>query len=129
MSMMIKLCGIALIGVVCVSVLKALKNEISGYISAAAGLLLVGSSFALLYPVISYIGEISSETGFSIYIETVLKALGIAIISQTTADICRDCGENAIAGRVEFAAKASIMLLSLPVVKSLITLAFEVMER
>ena len=127
--MILKICGIALIGLICVSVMKTLKNEISGFISAATGLLIVGSSFALMYPVISYIGEISNDTGFSLYIETILKAIGIAMISQTTSDICRDCGENAIAGRVEFAEKASIMLISLPVVKSLIALAFEVMEK
>lgn len=128
MSTIIKICGVALIGLVCVSVMRGAKNELSGFVSAATGLVLIGSSLAVLYPVISYISEISENTDFAVYIETILKALGIAVISESASDMCRDCGESAIASKVEFAAKACIMLLSLPVVKSLLSLAFEVLE-
>lgn len=110
------------------SVMRGVKNELSGFVSAATGLVILGASIALLYPVVTYIYEITEQTDFAVYIETILKALGVAIISESAADICRDCGESAIAAKVEFAAKASIMLLALPVVKSLLTLAFGVLE-
>ncbi len=128
MSTIIKICGIALIGLICVSVIRGTKNELSGFVSAATGLVILGASIALLYPVIKFIYEITEQTEFAVYIETILKALGIAVISESAADICRDCGENAIAAKVEFAAKASIMLLSLPIVESLLSFAFEVLK-
>ncbi len=128
MNALLKICGIAVIGLVCIGVMRTLKGEMSWLISAATGILIAGGAVTFLYPIVSYIGEISNDTAFSVYIETILKAFGVALISQVTSDVCRDCGENAIAARVEFAAKACIMLLSLPVVKSLLLLAFEVME-
>ena len=128
MNSILKLCGVAIIGLVCASVMRTFKGNVSWLISGATGILIAGGAIAFLYPIITYIDEISNDTAFSVYIETILKAFGISLISQVTSDVCRDCGENTIAGRVEFAAKACIMLLSLPVVKSLLLVAFEVME-
>lgn len=124
--MIVKLCGVALIGLVATSVMKGLKNEMSGFISAVTGIILLGGSIAMLYPIISYMYEITKETGFSVYIETVIKALGIAVISESAADLCRDAGESAIASKTEFAAKIMIIYLALPVIKNLISLAFGV---
>ncbi len=126
--MIVKLCGVALIGLVATSVMKGLKNEMSGFISAVTGLILLGGSIAMLYPIISYMHEITKETGFFVYIETVIKALGIAVISESAADLCRDAGESAIASKTEFAAKIMIIYLALPVIKNLISLAFGVVE-
>lgn len=126
--MIVKLCGVALIGLVATSVMKGLKNEMSGFISAVTGLILLGGSIAMLYPIISYMHEITKETGFYVYIETVIKALGIAVISESAADLCRDAGESAIASKTEFAAKIMIIYLALPVIKNLISLAFGVVE-
>lgn len=126
--MIVKLCGVALIGLVATSVMKGLKNEMSGFISAVTGLILLGGSIAMLYPIISYMHEITKETGFFVYIETVIKALGIAVISESAADLCRDAGESAIASKTEFAAKIMIIYLALPVIKNLISLAFGVIE-
>ena len=128
MNSILKLCGVAIIGLVCASVMRTFKGNVSWLISGVTGILIAGGAIAFLYPIITYIDEISNDTAFSVYIETILKAFGISLISQVTSDVCRDCGENTIAGRVEFAAKACIMLLSLPVVKSLLCVAFEVME-
>jgi stage III sporulation protein AD len=60
--------------------------------------------------------------------KTILKAFGISVIAESAADICRDFGESAIGARVELAAKSLIMLLALPVVESLLSLAFGVLE-
>lgn len=128
MSTIIKLCGVALVGLVAVSAMKGLKSGLSSFVSAATGLIILGGSIAILYPIISYIYEMTDGTSFSVYIETVMKALGIAIISETAADICRDSGESAIAAKIEFAAKAMIIYLGLPVIKNLISLAFGVID-
>ncbi len=128
MNTLIKICGVAMIGLVCATVLRGTKNELSHFASAATGMVIFGVCLAILNPIISYIREMTEQTEFSLYIETILKALGMAIISESTADVCRDCGEQAIASKVELAAKASIILLALPVVKSLLALAFGVLS-
>jgi stage III sporulation protein AD len=40
-----------------------------------------------------------------------------------SAEICRDCGENTLASRVELAGKAGIVLISLPIIQQLFEIA------
>ena len=65
---------------------------------------------------------IAEDTGFSIYSSVILKSMGIGILAQTTADICRDSGVSTIAAKVEFAAKIIILLLCVPILETLMSL-------
>ena len=52
----------------------------------------------------------------------ILKALGIAYITEFTSELCLDAGEKSIAGKVELAGKIVIFFLALPVFTSLLEL-------
>ena len=43
-----------------------------------------------------------------------LKALGIALITQFVSDTCRDNGENALASITETVAKIAVIVMLLP---------------
>jgi len=51
-----------------------------------------------------------------LYMETILKIIGVAYIAEFGAQICRDAGEGAIASKVEFAAKVIVIVLAIPVI-------------
>ncbi|OKL38082.1 stage III sporulation protein AD [Domibacillus mangrovi] len=55
-----------------------------------------------------------------IYVETVLKAVGVAYISEFIANIAKDAGQNALAAKMEMAGKIIIMTLVLPILALLI---------
>ena len=128
MNEIIKICGVALIGLAATAVMCGLKNDFAGFAGIATGLVLLGFGIGAIYPVMGYIERITENSAFSVYVETIAKAMGIAVVAESAADICRDFGENAIGARLEFAAKGLIILLSLPVIESLLSLAFGVME-
>ena len=128
MNEIIKICGVALIGLAATAVMRGLKNDFAGFAGIATGLVLLGFGIGAIYPVMGYIERITENSAFSVYVETIAKAMGIAVVAESAADICRDFGENAIGARLEFAAKGLIILLSLPVIESLLSLAFGVME-
>lgn len=128
MNEIIKICGVALIGLTAASVMRGLKNDFASFASIATGIALFAFAFAALYPVMEYVKKITENSEFSVYIESIVKALGIAVVTESAADICRDFGEASIGARVEFAAKALIMLLCLPVIESLLALAFGVLK-
>jgi len=44
----------------------------------------------------------------------ICKAIGIAWLTQLGTDLCKDCGENAIASAVELCGKIFLAVLSLP---------------
>ena len=51
-----------------------------------------------------------------------------AVAAQIAGDICRDNGNSAVAGVSELAAKAAIIALALPLIKSAVTLAKELIN-
>ena len=57
-----------------------------------------------------------------------IQALGVAVAAQITGDICRDNGNSAAAGASELAAKAAIIALALPLIRSAVGLAKELIN-
>ncbi len=72
-----------------------------------------------LIPFVTFIGEISSDTLFSPYIGILLRACAIGFLTKLSADICRDFGESAFSGKIELAGKVSLVIMSLPIIKTL----------
>ncbi len=50
----------------------------------------------------------------------VLKITGMAYITQFSVDVCKDVGQNSIAGKVETVGKIMMLLVAVPIVTSLI---------
>lgn len=61
------------------------------------------------------------------YIEILLKALGICIVSQLSADCCRDCGESALASQIETVARISLLIIALPLYTAVMDLVISLM--
>lgn len=118
----VEICGIAVIGLTAVMVLRTIRPEYAMLAGILTGLILFAAAVLELSSVIGYIQDMTDSTGFSLYSSVILKSLGIGILAQTTADICRDSGETAIASKVEFAAKIIILLLAIPILKTLLEL-------
>lgn len=62
------------------------------------------------------------------YLKIIFKSLGICYMTQFSADICRDCGENAVASAVEVFGKIQLIIISLPLFESLIENVMVIME-
>lgn len=115
----LKLCGIVICGIVLCTAFKGIKNEYSLFVRLGITVLVTALSLALFLPILAYIEDITLNTEIYNYIPTLIKILGIAIISELTSDICIDANENGIAAKVSLFAKAEILVLTLPLIKSL----------
>lgn len=110
----------ALIAAVLSMVLKQYKPEYSLFISIAAGVLIFLSVIAVIEPIVSFIGELTDRAGLEgVYGEVLIKSLAICYITQLACDCCKDAGENAIAGKLQIAGKIAVLLIALPMFKSL----------
>lgn len=125
---MIKYCGVALCALAAVLVLRGAKSEFAVYVGIAVSVILLGGAVTTLIPVLEYADGLISETGFGVYLKAIVKALGITLAIQFASDVCRDSGESAIASKLELIGKAEILLLCLPLIRELISLAKELME-
>ena len=117
-----QICGFALLGVAVVLILRGFRPEYASLAGIAVGMLLLIGSLTPLKSLMDSVSALAEQTGFSVYSSVILKSMGIGILAQTTADVCRDSGVGTLASKVEFAAKLIILLLCVPILQTLMAL-------
>jgi stage III sporulation protein AD len=55
-----------------------------------------------------------------IYLETILKIIGIAYIAEFGAQISKDAGQGAIASKIELGGKILILAMAIPILTAII---------
>lgn len=99
------------------------KKEISIVIQIATGIIVMTSVILKITDVVTELSELAGGIGLNIsYIELLIKVLGICILTQFVCEICKDSGESALASQIEFAGKIVVVILMLPLLKSIISL-------
>lgn len=115
---------VAVLGVAAVLLALWLKNdrpEYGIYLSLAAGIIILSLAVSQLSAVVDTIFKIASYIYIDKkYITILLKVTGVAYICEFAANLCRDSGYASVASQIEMAGKISIMVMSLPVMMSLI---------
>ena len=122
---MLKLCGAAVISIILSAVLKVKSAAFSPYLTEITSILIITSAITTLVPLFDFIKGLISKGAVSgnVY-ETLIKSVFIATVCHVIYDVCKENGEQMLAGAVEFAGNAEIMVLSLPLITSLLKDAF-----
>ena len=124
--MIFKLLGVAAVGVVAYGLLKAYKPEyavLSEVGCAAALFFLISGELA---QVTAFFSGTRSASGIDLsFSDILLKTLGVALVTQFAADAARDNAQQALAQKIEFAGKALILALALPVLKAILQMISE----
>lgn len=120
---LLSIIGLAVVSTVFCILLKQYKPEYALMVSLVCSVLIFVSIVVSLKPVLTTMNEMLQRTSAGYYGKTLLKALGICYLVQLASDSCKDAGQTAIAGRVELAGKAAIVLLSLPLFQNLAEIA------
>lgn len=121
-----KLAVIGIIGAILSVTVKDYRPELAGAVSIATGVLILIGVLECLGGVFSDMEAIISKTGIQYeYVKAVIKLIGISYIIKFASEICRDCGQNAIAAKIELAGKVSVLILTLPIINSFLELVIE----
>ena len=119
-----KVGGLALVSLVVLLVLRQLKPEWGALVRMAAAVAAAGFILTALSGVLSLVEELSSISGEALPADTwgiLLRALGVAFLTEIAASICRDSGEGGLAGWVEMAGRVEILLLSFPLIRTVLS--------
>lgn len=120
------LAGVALMAMMLAVTLRDVKREYALLISLGCGALLTAWAVAALLPVVEQLRALVELTGLdSEYAGILLKSLGVAVCAQLACDACKDAGETAVGGKVEFCARVCLLTLSLPVFAELLRIVTE----
>ena len=125
---LLKICALAVICVAVGAVINQIKRELSFAVRCAGSILIFGMIVISLEPLLAELGNVRGLEGSAEYIEIMLKALGVAILTQICSGICRDCGENGLSAGVEFAGKTEILILCLPLIKRILEYASRILS-
>ena len=119
-----KIAAIAVIGVVTLLIFRQYKPEWAVPTRLVLGLAMGAVMLSGMGEIISFAWEISEGQPLAGDMwQTLLKAMGIVFVTEIAMGICRDSGEGGLATWVEMTGKTTLLLLSLPLVKEVLTTA------
>jgi stage III sporulation protein AD len=121
-----RIAAIGICGVVIAAIFRNYNNEKSVfalYVVMATVMIIFLIVITKLTPVFDFLGEIYDQISYGKnFFPIILKVLAVAYIADFTAQICKDSGESAIAGKVELAGKGMIFYLAVPVMVAVMDL-------
>ena len=126
-SLTVKVCFFAILCTVVGVVIKHIRPEFSPFVRIAGSVAVSVLALSVILPIITYLRSLFDSVSFGEYGGIVVKALGIAALTQICADICRDSGEGSAASGVELVGKLEIVVLCLPLIEDVLSTVKEVM--
>ncbi len=122
-----QLCGLSLVALVALLLIRQAKPEWAPLLRIAVAVVAVGGVLGLLVEVLAAVAELGGLTGsHALPPEAwgiLLRALGVAFLTECAAAVCRDCGEGTLASFVELAGKLEILILSFPLIRTVLETA------
>ncbi len=124
----VQLSGCALLSAAVILLLRTLRAELAPLARAAAVIALFGAALALYLPVLNGMRQLFALADGTDLAAPLLRATGIALVTELTATVCRELGENGVSEGVMLFGKLEILVLSLPFISAVLDLAKELLK-
>lgn len=116
-----QLVGIAMVSTILCLVIRKDRPEIANFVAITAGIIILLSVVMKFSFIVEGIESLADKVNIpSMYISLIIKLIGICYIIEFAVSICKDCGENNIATKLEFGGKIIIMTMSFPILLSIV---------
>lgn len=117
----IQIVGLGLAATILLVVLRGQSPQIAFLLALLVGVFIFIFLLDKISLVISLLERLSVQAGVEmIFLQTILKIIGIAYIAEFAAQIAKDSGEGSIASKIELAGKILILVLALPIVQRVV---------
>ena len=116
----LRICAFGLIGAMFAIQFKSNKPEYSIFICVATGLAILYYTMTKLQYVTDVIERFDVFIISSSLKGTLIKIVLITYLAEFAANICKDAGYQGISGQIEVFGKLSILVLSIPVLLTLL---------
>lgn len=109
-------------------ILEKTKSSIAFACLIVAGILVFLFMIPYIGEVLTFIRDMANTAGVDIvYIEIVMKIIGISYIASFCMEICKDAGAGVLASKVEFSAKILILILAIPILAAVLNSILKIM--
>lgn len=117
----IQVAVLGVVGILFAVYLKQEKGEVAIYLCVVVSLLIFFGILDSLGVLVDTLQEIGSYIQIDVsYIGTLIKMLGITYLAEFSSGLCKDAGYQAIAVQIELFGKVTILVLSLPILLTLL---------
>ncbi|WP_245701137.1 stage III sporulation protein AD [Shouchella lonarensis] len=117
----VQLVGLGLIATFLALVVKEKQPVFALMLTMFAGALIFLFLMDEITAMIELIQQLAENADIHmVYLQTILKMIGIAYITEFGAQISRDAGQGVIATKIELAGKIFILVLAIPIIKAVI---------
>ncbi len=113
----VQVVGLGLVAAILVAFLREHRPELAIQVSLVAGIIIILLVINRVIVAVNTITEMAVGAGINlIYLQTLLRIIGVAYLAEFGSQVCRDAGEGSLASRIEFAAKILILVMAVPIV-------------
>ncbi|WP_241481656.1 stage III sporulation protein AD [Mesobacillus campisalis] len=117
----LQITGAALVATFLALILKEQKPNFAFLLIVFTGCAIFLFLVDQIYLIINMIERLASDAKVNlIYVETILKIIGIAYIAEFAAQITKDAGQGAIASKIELGGKILILAMAIPILTVMI---------
>lgn len=122
--MAVKIIALCVVGAMLCALLRGSRPELAMVIALATGCAVLAMLSEQFYAIFEQFSDMESAFGNTNrqVLNVVVRATGIAILSELGAQLCLDAGERALAGRITLAARVAILALCAPLLAELFTM-------
>ncbi|MDD3268444.1 MAG: stage III sporulation protein AD [Syntrophomonadaceae bacterium] len=120
--------GLALLTTILLLILRQEKPVMAVILSIVFSIVIFIFMMGKMASIIEVMQELTHRAQINyFFMATILKILGVAYLGEFAAAICQDAGEQAVARKVEFAAKIIIAVLALPIMIAILESLMDIM--
>ncbi len=113
----IQIVGLGFVVTLLILIIKQERPEIAVQLSLTLATIIFLIVLTKINIVLNLFRDMAEKANISqMYLNTILKIIGIAYITEFGAQVCRDAGEGAVAGKIEFAGKVLVMVMAIPII-------------
>ena len=117
----IKIVGVSIFAVIMIIILKNYRPDMALVLSIITGIGIMLYAISKMSSVINVLNDLVSKSGVNTdFLLIIIKVIGIAYMVEFGKNVCIDAGQSSIATKLEMAGKVVIVVLTIPLISSLV---------
>lgn len=124
-----KLVALSIVAVILITILKSVKkDDFALIVTIITAVILFTLMLVKLESITALLESLVEKSGINKdYLTLLLKVTGISYVIELATNICKDAGNSAVASKVEMLGKISIVVLTIPILTSVISTVLNIL--
>ncbi|MGE5674247.1 MAG: stage III sporulation protein AD [Mycobacterium leprae] len=124
-----KIVGIGLLAGMLISLIRQQKPELAMPLALATGAMIFLLMLSRVMQVVDVFQTLGAKAKLDqVYLNNVLKIIGIAYVADFGSQVLQDAGEKSVANKIELAGKILIMLLAVPILLAIMDAVLKLLD-